>query len=139
MLMNWSPMSMNALRSLRPRRLKSKILPYQSSASSMSPTSIATWLMPISLGFFPSLISILLVLRMPAVYEPHSRAPRKRSKESPQRHRGHREKQDRGPLARIAGGTPALQKGLSSQEAQRRSNPLPRKHGRQEIASLCSQ
>src|SRR5580704_10424100 len=56
MLMNWSPMSIKAARSLRPRRLKSKILPYQSSASSMSPTSIATWLMPISRGFLPSLI-----------------------------------------------------------------------------------
>ena len=51
-LMNWSPMSMKALRSPLPRKVKSKIRPYHSSASSMSPTSIATWLMPMSRGFF---------------------------------------------------------------------------------------
>src|SRR5258708_5933579 len=55
-LMNWSPMSMKALRSPRPRNVKSKILPYQSSASPMSATSIATWLMPTSRGFLPSTI-----------------------------------------------------------------------------------
>src|SRR5690349_3821685 len=45
--MNWSPMSMNAIRSpMRPRSSNSKNRPYHASASSMSPTSSATWLMP---------------------------------------------------------------------------------------------
>ena len=52
-LMNWSPMSIKALRSPLPRKAKSKIRPYHSSASSMSPTSIATWLIPTSRGFLP--------------------------------------------------------------------------------------
>src|SRR5438046_587285 len=41
-------MSMNAIRApIRPRSSRSRNLPYHSSASSMSPTSSATWLMPI--------------------------------------------------------------------------------------------
>src|SRR5512133_896037 len=44
-------MSTNAMASLiRPRSSRSKILPYHSSASSISPTSSATWLMPTSLA-----------------------------------------------------------------------------------------
>src|SRR5215210_4339638 len=43
---NWSPMSMKAMRAPRPRRPNSKMRPYQASASSMSPTSSATWLIP---------------------------------------------------------------------------------------------
>src|SRR5262249_53261212 len=42
-----------------PRSVKSKILAYQSSAASMSATSIATWLMPTSRGFFASAMTIL--------------------------------------------------------------------------------
>src|SRR5581483_10380058 len=45
--MNWSPMSMKAIRPpWRPRSSNSKKRPYQASASSMSPTSSAMWLMP---------------------------------------------------------------------------------------------
>src|SRR5215204_3330255 len=44
--MNWSPRSMKAMRAPRPRRPNSKMRPYHASASSMSPTSSATWLIP---------------------------------------------------------------------------------------------
>src|SRR5580704_10307410 len=45
--MNWSPMSMNAIRGpARPRSSNSKKRPYQASASSTSSTSSAMWLMP---------------------------------------------------------------------------------------------
>src|SRR5215216_1630559 len=44
--MNWSPRSMKAMRAPRPRRPNSKMRPYQASASSMSPTSSAMWLIP---------------------------------------------------------------------------------------------
>jgi hypothetical protein len=44
----------------------------------MSPTSIATWLMPISRGFFPSLMSTLHQGCMKA-FEPHPHAARKRA------------------------------------------------------------
>ena len=45
--MNWSPMSMNAIRApARPRSSNSKKRPYQASAASTSPTSSATWLIP---------------------------------------------------------------------------------------------
>src|SRR5918996_1125209 len=49
--MNWSPMSTNAAPGERPRSVNSKKRPYHASASSTSPTSIATWLMPTSFGF----------------------------------------------------------------------------------------
>src|SRR4051794_22544138 len=51
--MNWSPMSMNAIRGPRPRMPKSKRRPYRSSAASRSPTSSATWLMPTSRPLSP--------------------------------------------------------------------------------------
>src|SRR5690348_14998800 len=45
--MNWSPRSTNAICApMRPRSSSSKKRPYHASASSMSPTSSATWLMP---------------------------------------------------------------------------------------------
>ena len=44
--MNWSPRSMNAMVSLRPRSGISNSRPHKASASSMLPTSSATWLMP---------------------------------------------------------------------------------------------
>src|SRR5581483_12058927 len=46
---NWSPMSTNAIDwPARPRSVRSKKRPYQASASSTSPTSSATWLIPTS-------------------------------------------------------------------------------------------
>src|SRR5918999_5478816 len=44
-------MSTKAIPGDRPRSVNSKKRPYHSSASSTSPTSIATWLMPTSFGF----------------------------------------------------------------------------------------
>src|SRR5215212_10174490 len=49
--MNWSPRSMKAMSSLLPRSLNSNSRPQKASASSMSPTSSATWLKPTTRGF----------------------------------------------------------------------------------------
>src|ERR1700730_6534494 len=61
-------MSMKALRSPLPRRVNWKICSYQSSALSISPTSIATWLIPTSRGFFASLIVHLVSRKTASPY-----------------------------------------------------------------------
>src|SRR5438132_9867699 len=74
--MNWSPRSTNAIEPLRPRSVSSpKMRSKKASASSMPPTSTATWLIPTGRGIGSSLASDVEADDRPAVVDDPDRTP----------------------------------------------------------------